>query len=62
MCKSTKVTGRIPIDPERLDQILINIGRKKHANTTDSKNARKGERQDTAGDVIEAGKTKLGLG
>ena len=53
---------RIPIDPDKFNQILINIGRKKHANTTDSKNARTGDRQDTTGDAIEAGKTKLGLG
>ena len=58
----SRITGRIPIDPDKFDQILINIGRKPHANTTDSKTTRKGERQDTTGDVIEAGKTKLGLG
>ena len=46
---------RIPIGQDKLDQILINIGRKPHANTTDSKNARKGERQDTTRDVDETG-------
>ena len=58
----SRITGRIPIGQDKFDQILINIGRKKSGNTTDSKIARKGERQDTTGDVIEAGKTKLGLG
>ena len=57
-----KKCERIPIAQELLHQIKINIGRKPHANTTDSKNARKGEQQDTARDAIEAGKTKLGLG
>ena len=60
--KSAKVTGRIPIGQDKLDQILINVGRKKHANTTHSKTTRKGERQDTAGDVGETEKAKLGLG
>jgi hypothetical protein len=27
--KKSKVVGRIPINPERFDQILIKIGRKK---------------------------------
>jgi len=55
----SRITGRIPIDPDLFDQILINIGRKKHANTTNSKTARKGERQDTARDAIEAKANRL---
>lgn len=62
MCKSAKVTGRIPIGQDKLDQILINIGRKKNANTTHRKATRKGERQDTTGDAGKTGKAKLGLG
>ena len=54
-----KCKGRIPIDPDLFSQILINIGRKKHANNTDSKGTGKGERQDTAGDVGKTGKAKL---
>ena len=55
----SRITGRIPIGQDLFDQILINIGRKKSGNTTDSKIARKGERQDTARDVGKTGKNRL---